>query len=134
VLEFRKDKEAASDLRRIRGFFEENLSGKDPNYVADKLQTLQEDHERAARLWGFETATRAFSTVFESKSLISTGVAGALSVTAGMPLSAAAALSAIIPIGNFGLEVARSTIESLKAREKNPVGFLTRLKKLEAKK
>lgn len=133
IIEFRKDKAARSALRRLRVFFQEELEGKDIELISDKLALLIDEHERIAKLWGFETLQKSLSVAFTQKSVIASGAAAAAATFAGVPLSAAAAGSLVIPIGSFGLEFARALIDSAKARVSNPTRYLTMLKRLGTK-
>ena len=130
ILEFRKDHDAVNDLRKIRLFYQENFEGKDEQYVEDRLHTLQFEHEKATKLWGFETAQKAFSVVFDNRSMVPASVGGVIAATAGLPLSMAALTAATVPVGRFALEISRAALDAFKAREDNPVAYLTRLKKL----
>jgi hypothetical protein len=132
VLEFRRDQESRAALRRLRLFFQDNLGGKDADYISDKLASLVEDHDRAARLWGFETAQRALSVAFTHKSLIASSAGGIASALAGAPLAVAAAAAIFVPLGSFGLEFSRAALDAAKSRTTEPTKFLTKLRKLGA--
>jgi hypothetical protein len=130
ILEFRQDSDSRSALRRLRLFFQEEMSGKDPSYIIDKLAALAEDHDKAAKLWGLDTSQKALSVAFTHKSLLATAAGGLAASLGGAPIGVAAAAALLVPLGSFGLEFSRAVIDAAKSKTREPTQFLTNLKKL----
>jgi len=130
ILEFRKDESARSSLRRLRTFFEDNFAGKDPDYISDKLLSLEDDYSRTAKLWGFETTQKALSVVFSERSSLVTSASGLAAALAGAPLGVAAAAAAAIPLGRFSLEFSNALIKAAREKTQNPVRFISHLRRL----
>lgn len=133
IIEFRRDAQRLEDLRKVRLFFREELAGKDQDYVKDRLLSLQYEHEQAAKYWGLRTTQKAFSVILDNRSLAASGVGGFAAMASGLPVTAAAAIGAVVPLGRFALELSGATLDAVKERSNNPVAYLTRLKNLDKK-
>ncbi|TMJ20250.1 MAG: hypothetical protein E6G92_11015 [Alphaproteobacteria bacterium] len=130
IIEFRKDNKSRSALRDLRLFFQDDLSGKSPAYISDKLGQLVDRQEKASKLWGFETTQKTLSVAFTNRSILATSAGGIAAAVAGAPLSVAAAAALAIPLGGCVLEFSKAWIEAKKSQIERPTKFLTQLKKL----
>jgi hypothetical protein len=127
LLEFRKDTEAMGKLRRLRIFAYENYRGKSRDFIEDDIHTRILDYERAAKKWGFTTATGAINTLFDSK-LIAGGVAGSfLTAYLQEPLLAIAGMigTAGIAIAKVGIEFGKQKLERAEIMATNPVSYIS---------
>lgn len=127
VIEFRKDESSRRALRDLRLFFSENFEGKDPGYIADKLDQLLEQHDKAAKSWGFSTKINALSVLFTKESLMATGAA-ALAVQLGLPALVAGGAGAVFAIGRTSVEFAKVFVDAKKTQIDRPVRYLSHLK------
>ncbi|MDJ0641580.1 MAG: hypothetical protein QNJ15_02075 [Erythrobacter sp.] len=130
VVEFREDQLARNALRDLRLFFQENFDGKSKAYIEDSLAQKIERYEEARKLWGFETAQRSLSVLFNEKSVIASSVGSIAAHTVGGSLLAAAGVGGVIALGGVALELGRVYIDQRRARIKSPVRYLSNLKSL----
>lgn len=126
ILEFRKDAEARTKLRRLRSFSLQNYSGKSRALVEDDLSVRIADCEEAIRSWGFETRHAAMSMLFNSKLL--GGAAGGSLIAAlfGSPTISLGAIGTgiVIEAAKITLEISRKKFEARAALRENPVSYI----------
>lgn len=127
ICEIRKDKVAMAELKKFRIFLTENFEGKEKEFISDKLSIISDSYERQAKIWGFETVTKAMTVALDHKSGLALGAAALSQAFTNLPLGIAATSAAVVPIGRAALEFARATIESSKTAAENPVKYLTRI-------
>lgn len=131
LLEFRKDTEAMSKLRRLRLFAYENYRDKSRDFIEDDIHTRILDYERAVKKWGFTTTTGAINTLLDSK-LIAGGVAGSfLTAYLQEPLLAIAAMigTAGIAIAKLGIELGKRNMDRVEIMATNPVSYISYARK-----
>ena len=129
VVEFRKDEKSRASLREFRILFREQFSGKDPNYVEDKLLSGLEKHQKTAKAWGFEIVDRSFSIIGSRENLGTSALAIGATIATGAPIPLIAASGVAFSMFGCSLEIAKVI------REKNAVldsgySYLSNLRKL----
>ena len=129
VVEFRKDKNSFKSLRELRVFFQTNYTGKDLSFIIDNLGSRIDKYDDARKMWGFETAQRGISVIFDQKNLVTTSVGSLAAHAAGGTLLTAAAAGAILALGPAALEVSKVWLEGRKAELDNQVRYLANLRK-----
>lgn len=130
ICEFRKDVKSRKALRDLRLFFSDSLKDREIGYIIDRLEQLQDENIHIAKVWGFETATKAFGTVLEEKSLAFSGIGAVAASMVGAPLPAIAAASLLVPVGRFALKVVETGIQAAKTKSTNPTKYLTMVSEL----
>jgi hypothetical protein len=127
IVEFRKDKETQTKLRRLRLFVNDNYAGKCKAVIEDHLSILLSDHAEAVRKWEFETKAGALNIFLGSKLLAGTSLASFASVLLGAPISvlSAAGLSAAIEIGKSLIHFRRQHYVLRDLKRDNPVSYIT---------
>jgi len=130
ICEFRKDETSTKALRELRLFFNESYADADPTYVSDKLLSIEDRYNSAARLWKFETIHKSLSVAFTNQSGLMASVGTLSAAVAGAPLVATAAAAAVFPIGKVALEFGKALIDSAKTKSDNPTKYLTHLRRL----
>jgi hypothetical protein len=127
IIEFRRDREARTRLRRLRLFAYENYAGHAREYIEDDVLTRVAEYEETARQWGLETVHGALSVVLNSK-LTASLIAGTfLSALFGQPTSVAlsAAAGAVVELGHIGVEIGRRRFALRKLIRDSPVSFVS---------
>lgn len=131
VMEFRKDKDAMTKMRRFRLFAYENYSGKEKTFIEDDIQRRLADYDETVRACGFDTAVKTFSFLFESKLMVGAFATAAVSSLMGNAQLAIEAFSAgtVIELGKLSLEYAKSKSEMRKICRENPISYIADAKK-----
>ncbi|MGA2030015.1 MAG: hypothetical protein ABSG87_08075 [Verrucomicrobiota bacterium] len=126
IMEFRKDKEVMSKMRKFRLSAYEQYNGKDKTYIEDDIQQRLADYNETVKACGFETKVKALSFLFESKVLMGTFATSAVSLLMGSPQLAVEAFGAgtIVELGKLSLEYARSKSEMRKISRENPISYI----------
>ncbi len=136
LVEFRKDTEAMSKLRRFRLFAYENYKEKSQEFIEDDMLIRLEDYERAVRKWGFVTTTGAIN-VFLNSTLIAGGLAGSfLTAYYNAPLvEIATAMGATgVAIANMAVNLGQQQFARKELMANNPVSYISYAReKLEGK-
>ena len=129
VLDFRKDSEAVSKIRRLRHFLETSYAGKSRNYIEDDLAIKIEDYRAALRKWGFETKVGVIGILLKSKAVL-----GAVAASLAFALSGKAALSVasitaglLVEAGSVALELTKRSKERIELKRNNPFDYLIEL-------
>ncbi|NTU60721.1 MAG: hypothetical protein HGA95_00070 [Caldiserica bacterium] len=126
IIEFRKDKEAVSKLRRFRLFAFDTYKDKSKAYMEDHILTCLEDYNDTVKQWGFETLEGTIDSVINSK-LMAGFLSGALIASIiGQPTSAAilALTGAAIEIGSLSLKFAKRKIAFGELAKTHPVSYI----------
>jgi hypothetical protein len=126
LLEIRQDAETMEKLRRFRLFAYQNYQGKSKDYIEDDIQTRIADYERAAKKWGFTTASGAITTLLNS-SLIAGGVAGSFLTAycnAPLPAIASAMTATGLAIANMAVSFGQQRFAQKELLANNPVSYI----------
>jgi hypothetical protein len=123
LIEFRKDKETLSKLRRFRIFAHQNYLGKSPAFVEDDLLTRMEDYKIAVKKFGFATKSATLTTLFDSK-LVLAGLAGSF-LAAYMQAPILTLGTTGITIGKIAIELRKATIGKQELMANHPVSYVT---------
>jgi hypothetical protein len=131
IMEFRKDKEVMRKMRDFRLFAYEQYSGKDKAYIEDDIQKRLADYYETVKACGFETKVKTLSFLFESKILMGTFAASAVSLLIGNAQLATEAFGAgtIIELGKLSLEYAKSKSEMTRICRGNPISYIAEAKR-----
>jgi hypothetical protein len=131
IMEFRKDREAMNKMRGFRLFAYEQYIGKNKAFIEDDIQKRLADYDEAVKACGFDTKVKTLSFLFESKCLIGTFAASAVSLLMGNAQLAAEAFGAgtVIELGKLSLEYAKNKSEMRKICRENPVSYIADAKK-----
>jgi len=129
LVEFRKDDDSRAALRDLRLFFADEFSGKEPDYITDKLSALLDRQERVARLWGFDTIRKTFAVAISQESVLASSIGSLATAALGAPLPVAAAAAASVSLGSCALEFGRVYVESQMERIDRPTRYLSHLRK-----
>lgn len=130
LVEFRKDEESRAALRDLRLFFAEEFSGKETDYISDKLSALVDRQERVARLWGFDTIRKTLGVAISQESVLASSMSSLATTALGASLPTAAAAAAVVSLGSCVLEFGRVYVDSAKERIDRPTRYLSHLRKL----
>jgi hypothetical protein len=133
VCELRRDADSMRALRNLRLFFYENLSGKDKNFIEDRLLQLEDEYAKTVKIWGFDTAAKALSIAFDSKGMLASAAPALALGLAGAPIAVAAASALVVPIGRTSIKICETIAEATRSKAANPVKYLTHLRDLEKK-
>ena len=129
VLDFRKDRDAVSKIRRLRHFLEANYTNKNRSFIEDDLALKIEDYKYALKKWDFDTKAGVMGILLKSKTIFSACAASiALAFCGNEVLSAASLTSGIlVETGNVVLEISKRSKEKKELRRKNPFDYLIEL-------
>jgi len=128
IIELRKDKQSFHKIRSVRKFFDENYSDKSLAFIEDDLADKIYQHTQIAKLWGLETTLRSLNALISKDNLLPSSVAGVIALTTGVPISAAAAVSAVIPLGAASLEIGKSVVEKRRISIGNGIEYFADVK------
>jgi hypothetical protein len=126
LLEFRKDPEAKTKLRRFRLFAYENYSGKSRDFIEDDIHKRLADYDDTVKKWGFETKTAAFTSLIDSK-LVAGGIAGSFMTTYLHEPSltvASTLLTTGIAIGKIAVELGKRRFALKELASENSVSYV----------
>lgn len=131
VLEFRKDSDAFSKIRRLRHFLELNYSGKSKQYIEDDLSIRLEDYHSAISKWGFETKIGTVGIILKSKTAYATLGACLAFAISGRYLPSLASLTTglLLETGNIVVELCKKIKEKDALKRNNPFDFLLEFNK-----
>jgi hypothetical protein len=129
VLDFRKDSEATSKIRRLRHFLETNYANRSKNYIEDDLAIKIDDYQSALKKWGFETKVGIIGILLKSKAVfgaVATSFAFALSGNTALS-TAPLATGLLLDTGNVALELVKRSKERAELKRNNPFDYLIEL-------
>jgi hypothetical protein len=131
IMEFRKDKEAMSKMRKFRLFAYQEFSGKDKVFIEDDIQQRLSDYYQTLKACRFETTVKTLSFLFDSKVLMGTFATTAASLLMGNGQLAAEAFGAgaIIELGKLSLEYAKHKNELKTICRENPISYIADARK-----
>jgi len=95
VLDIRGDEKASSALRDFRLALHEQMLGKDPEYVRDRLGQAAERYSSSVRDWRLETWETTLEFVVSHKGIMATSLGALACLALGMPLGTASLLATI---------------------------------------
>ncbi|MCX5884514.1 MAG: hypothetical protein NT096_01145 [Proteobacteria bacterium] len=126
VLEFRKDPDALSKIRRLRHFLESNYTNKSRHFIEDDLAIKIEDYQSALKNWGFETKVGIIGILLKSKTFFgATAASLAFALSGNVVLSAASFTSGfLLEAGNITIELTKRLKEKNELKRNNPFDYL----------
>lgn len=125
IVEFRKDKDAVKDLRRLRTFLFDNFKDKPRDYIENKILTELDKYENMLKSQGFKTYTGAISSVFDAKTVTAAGVTAITSAFLGKPAIGVAG-AAVIEIGKFGVQIAKDLYALREMKRDHPLAYIVK--------
>ena len=125
IVEFRKDKDAVKDLRRLRTFLFDNFKDKPREYIENKILTELDKYQNMLKSQGFKTFTGAISSVFDAKTVTAAGVTAITSAFLGEPIIGLTG-AAVIEIGKFGVQVAKDLYALREMKHDHPLAYIVR--------
>jgi hypothetical protein len=131
VVEFRKDGQAKTNLRRMRNWLDQNLIGKPLSQVSDSIAIKIENYDDVLKKHGIETVVGSMSDFLEPATISATSAA-----IAGLTYSAggiwAALGGATILAARASLSLTRKFVDYKATRDalRSEVAFVHELKKL----
>lgn len=128
IVEFRKDKQAVKDLRRLRTFLVDNFKDKPRDYIENKILTELDKYENMLKSQGFKTFTGAIGSVFDAKTVTAAGAAAVTAVFLGEPVLGLTG-AATIEIGKFGVQVAKDLYALREMKRDHPLAYIVRANK-----
>jgi len=129
ILEFRRDKDAQTKLRRLRMFAFENYRGKSKSFIEDDISVRIADYNDAVQKWKFDRKLGAFTSLLNSKILGGALAGTLLSAQLGAPLSTMASASVgVLEIGRIALELRKSHFALRSLMAENPVCYISEAK------
>jgi len=130
ILEFRKDPTSRNSLRRFRLFFSDNLEGKSPSYIQDKLLVSLDEYKKTSKVWGFPTIQKTLSVAVSSQNVINSSLGALAPILSGAPLQIAAGIGAVITLSNCALEFSKTFVDVRNSSIDSPMSYLAKLKNL----
>ena len=126
IISFREDKESQQKLKRLRHFFSMNYANKSRSFIEDDLQLRLEDHERAAKKFGFETSMNTVEAVLSSQWLKGTLTGAGIAMFCGQPLTALASgfAGVLFEAGNVRIKLEKRKFEFNQIIESHPLGYV----------
>jgi len=130
ICEFRNDKDSMNQLRKLRAFLARNFEGKSVSFIEDQLGDALHEHDLARKRWAFDTASQSLTVAFSNESALA-GIGTAIAaLSGGLSLGAAAAASAVIPLGRSAIEVSTGYVKTRRELNASPLKYLSRVRSL----
>jgi hypothetical protein len=118
VLEFRRDKEAAIKLRRLKNWLDRDMTGKPISFVSDAIATKLYDYEWAIKKHGIKTITGTISQLLDPKLLGTVAATAGGLLLAGQEFFAALAGAGIL-VGRAAVSITDKLVD-LRDSERGP--------------
>lgn len=126
IMAIREDSESQKQLHRLRRFLSKSYEGKCQSFVEDDLHGRLDDHEAAARKFGFETKATVLEAVISSKwlqgSLTGAGIAALCGNNAAALVSGFTGV--LFEVGNIAVKIARRNFEFKELIAQHPLGYI----------
>lgn len=125
IVEFRKDKDAVRDLRRLRTFLFDNFRDKPRDYIENKILTELDKYQNMLKSQGFKTITGAIGSVLDAKTITAAGITAISSAYLGHTIAGLTGAAAI-EIGKFGIQIAKDLYALREMKRDHPLAFIVR--------
>ena len=132
ICEFRKDRHALQDYRRIRLWLTSGIKAQSSAHAADIVAQQIDDYETALRKHGFETSLGILTQLLEPKSLISAATGAGLAAYLDGPVTASLVGSGVM-VGQVALWLAKRHFERISLEQYNTTNNVLLLHRIREK-